>query len=86
MYLIGQCPPKEPQIIAGDLANITSKGMHLVITGSVSPFAVGKFTGPSIEILKISDEQRKATMRKLKEFEKMTMKPNFDDRAFVDRL
>lgn len=28
----------------------SSKGMHLVITDSVPPFAIGRFTGPTIEI------------------------------------
>lgn len=34
----------------GEHVNATAKGVHLVITDSVSPFAVGKYTGPLIEI------------------------------------
>lgn len=68
MYLVGMCPPKDPQIIAGEFTNKTNKGMYLGITGSVSPFAVGKFTGPSIEVFKItSTQQRSQSMRKLME-------------------
>nr|XP_022917694.1 lipase member I-like [Onthophagus taurus] len=64
-YLAGRCPPREPQIIMGDLTKKSATGMHLVITDSVSPFAVGKFTGPTIDIFKqniettrISDYER----------------------------
>lgn len=62
MYLIGQCPPKEPQILLGEHVNKTARGMHLVITGSVTPFAVGKFTGPVIEIIKDSEKPANATL------------------------
>lgn len=34
----------------GEHVNSTAKGVHLVITDSVSPFAVGKYTGPLVEI------------------------------------
>lgn len=34
----------------GEHVNFTSKGVHLVITDSVSPFAVGKYSGPAVEI------------------------------------
>lgn len=34
----------------GEHVNHTSRGMHLVITGSISPYALGKYTGPLIEI------------------------------------
>lgn len=70
MYLIGMCQPKEPQILAGEYVNETSRGMHLGITGSVSPFAVGKFIGPNIEIFKdIATKQRRQTMKKLMEID-----------------
>lgn len=39
--------------------NKTARGMHLVITDSVSPFAVGKFTGPLIEIYYKKNEQNR---------------------------
>lgn len=48
--IFGRCPPTEPQIIMGEHVNSTAKGVHLVITDSVSPFAVGKYTGPLVEI------------------------------------
>lgn len=50
-YLLGRCPPREPQILMGEDVDINSDGMHLIITDSVPPFAVGKFTGPTIDIL-----------------------------------
>lgn len=34
----------------GEHASTTVHGVHLVITESVAPFAVGKYTGPEIEI------------------------------------
>lgn len=34
----------------GEHVNSTFRGVHLVITDSVSPFAVGKYTGPLVEI------------------------------------
>lgn len=34
----------------GEHVNSTARGVHLVITDSVSPFAVGKYTGPLVEI------------------------------------
>lgn len=36
----------------GEHTNEEWKGVHLVITNSVSPFAVGKYTGPLIDIFK----------------------------------
>ncbi|XP_015838834.2 lipase member H-A [Tribolium castaneum] len=65
-YLIGRCPPKEPQIIMGEFVNRTSSGVHLVITDSVSPFAVGKFTGPAIEIFVKSELIRRDILEKYK--------------------
>lgn len=35
----------------GEHADRTVHGVHLVITESVAPYAVGKYTGPDIEIL-----------------------------------
>lgn len=65
-YLLGRCPPKEPQIIMGEFINRTSSGVHLVITDSVSPFAVGKFTGPAIEIFVKSERIRMDILEKYK--------------------
>ncbi|RZC34100.1 uncharacterized protein BDFB_009704, partial [Asbolus verrucosus] len=65
-YLLGRCPPKEPQIIMGEHINKTASGVHLVITDSVSPFAVGKFTGPAIEILIKSEQNRIDLLSKYK--------------------
>jgi pancreatic lipase-related protein 2 len=65
-YLLGRCPPKEPQIIMGEHVNKTSSGVHLVITDSVSPFAVGKFTGPAIEIFVKSERHRADILAKYK--------------------
>lgn len=50
VFVFGRCPPIEPQILMGEHVNSTAKGVHLVITDSVSPFAVGKYTGPLVEI------------------------------------
>lgn len=36
----------------GEDVNVSARGMHLVITDSVPPFAVGKFSGPTIEIIR----------------------------------
>ena len=36
----------------GEDVNVSVRGMHLVITDSVPPFAVGKFSGPTIEIIR----------------------------------
>ncbi|KAK9702908.1 Lipase [Popillia japonica] len=52
VYLLGRCPPQNPQTLMGEHITRNAKGMHLVITDSVSPFAVGPFTGPTIDILK----------------------------------
>ena len=48
----------------GESINATSRGVHLVITDSVSPFAVGKFTGPAIEIYLKSEKHRLNILRK----------------------
>lgn len=50
----------------GENVNKTATGVHLVITDSVSPFAVGKFTGPAIEILIKSERYRQAILEKFK--------------------
>lgn len=49
-YVLGRCPPKEPQIIMGEHVSKAAEGIYLVITDSVAPYAVGKFTGSLIEI------------------------------------
>lgn len=49
-YLLGRCPPHDPQMLMGEDVDKKAEGMHLVITDSVPPFAVGKFTGPTIDI------------------------------------
>lgn len=63
-YLFGRCPPKEPQIIMGEHVSRSSVGVHLVITDSVTPFAVGKFTGPAIDIFVKSEQARVDIMEK----------------------
>nr|XP_023024633.1 inactive pancreatic lipase-related protein 1-like [Leptinotarsa decemlineata] len=63
-YLLGRCPPHDPQIIMGDLVKRSSTGVHLVITESVSPYAVGKYDGPSIEIYLKSNLYRKDILKK----------------------
>lgn len=63
-YLKGNCLPKEPQIIMGEHINTTNNGVHLVITDSVEPFAVGKYTGPSIEIYVKSENDRLEILNK----------------------
>ncbi|XP_017769255.1 PREDICTED: uncharacterized protein LOC108557306 [Nicrophorus vespilloides] len=50
-YVVGRCPPQEPQTLMGEYIDKAINGMYLVITDSVSPFAVGKFNGPTIDIL-----------------------------------
>lgn len=57
VFVFGRCPPKEPQILMGEHINSTARGVHLVITDSVSPFAVGKYTGPLVEIFVRNSEQ-----------------------------
>lgn len=86
MYLIGMCPPVEPQIIAGEHVNKTAEGMHLVITGSVSPFAVGKFTGPAIEIFKnTTEEQRKEMFRQyIHKYKEEVTEEFIDDEDLID--
>lgn len=59
IYLLGMCPPQEPQILMGEHVSKTANGMHLVITDSVSPFAVGPFTGPTIDILKAQSDKNR---------------------------
>lgn len=63
MYLIGLCPPTEPQILAGDKVSRDARGFHLIITSSVAPFAVGKFTKPLIEILRTKMDQERNRYR-----------------------
>lgn len=65
-YILGNCPPKDPQIIMGEHVNATSTGVHLVITESVAPFAIGKYTGPAIEIYLRANAQRKDVLKKYK--------------------
>lgn len=57
-YLIGMCPPRDPQVIMGEHVNRTASGMYLVITESVAPYAVGIYEGPSIEVLYKSEWNR----------------------------
>ncbi|KAG5898207.1 hypothetical protein JTB14_005587 [Gonioctena quinquepunctata] len=66
-YLLGRCPPLEPQIIMGDLVKRSATGVHLVITESVSPYAVGKYEGPSIEIYLKSDSHRIDILQKYRD-------------------
>lgn len=73
-YFIGNCPIKDPQIIMGEHVNITNTGVHLVITESVSPYAIGKYTGPTIEIIKL--DQKRSTV--LSDYAK-TMDTYLDD-------
>lgn len=65
VYLLGRCPPREPQVLMGEHVNKTVTGLYLVITSSVSPYALGKYTGPLIEIY-----FRKAERDRLRDFEK----------------
>lgn len=46
----------------GDHVNRTANGVYLTITESVSPFAVGKFEGPSIEVLLYRSELNRRTI------------------------
>ncbi|XP_044733591.1 phospholipase A1-like [Chrysoperla carnea] len=71
MYLIGLCPPSEPQILAGDPVKKESRGFHLVITDSVSPYAVGEFTKPMIEIIKKKISKERELYRKEIEHKKL---------------
>ncbi|CAH0555101.1 unnamed protein product, partial [Brassicogethes aeneus] len=65
LYLLGRCPPTETQILMGENVSWKSSGMYLVLTESVSPFAVGKYVGPLVEILKkISEKDRKELLNK----------------------
>lgn len=50
----------------GQHVNPNASGLHLVITESVAPFAIGKYTGPAIEILLRSNSQRVDALRKYK--------------------
>ncbi|XP_072380344.1 lipase member H-A-like isoform X1 [Diabrotica undecimpunctata] len=67
-YLMGRCPPVDPQILMGEYVKISALGVHLVITESVSPFAVGKYDGPSVEILKNYETQRLQVLNKYKDY------------------
>lgn len=49
----------------GENINQRNRGMYLVITESVPPYAVGKFTGTTIEILKTKNE-----INRLSDFER----------------
>lgn len=82
-YLLGRCPPIDPQILMGELVNQTATGTYLVITESVSPFAVGKYTGPAIEIfLKMSEKNRVAV---LNNYNKQIMEYVEDDLKMDER-
>lgn len=48
----------------GEHINTTNNGVYLVITDSVEPFAVGKYTGPSIEIYVKSENDRLEILNK----------------------
>ncbi|CAG9864880.1 unnamed protein product [Phyllotreta striolata] len=61
-YLLGRCPPGEPQIIMGEYVRRAAQGVYLVITESVSPFAVGKYEGPSVEIFKSTEQYRRKVL------------------------
>ncbi|XP_057670438.1 lipase member H-A-like [Diorhabda carinulata] len=65
-YLLGRCLPKDPQILIGEYIAKGVQGVYLVITESVSPFAVGKYEGPSVEILKQFEAHRMAILDKYK--------------------
>ncbi|XP_018564368.1 uncharacterized protein LOC108905824 [Anoplophora glabripennis] len=65
-YLLGRCPPKDPQIMIGEFISPHARGVYLVITESVSPYAVGKYDGPAIEILLKSDRDRSKILNKYK--------------------
>lgn len=67
----------------GELVNQTATGTYLVITESVSPFAVGKYTGPAIEIfLKMSEKNRVAV---LNNYNKQIMEYVEDDLKMDER-
>lgn len=42
-YLLGMCPPKNPLVIAGEDCRTDVRGMFLISTNPVSPFAQGKW-------------------------------------------
>lgn len=60
------CTPIDPQVIMGDCVNKTATGVYLAITESVAPFAVGKYEGPSIEVLYKSEWNRKNILENYK--------------------
>lgn len=41
----------------GEHVSFSARGVHLVITDSVAPFAVGKYTGPLVEIFIRNEEE-----------------------------
>lgn len=42
-YLLGMCPPKNPLVIAGEDCRSDVRGMFIITTNSISPFAQGKW-------------------------------------------
>ncbi|KAJ8935334.1 hypothetical protein NQ318_016627 [Aromia moschata] len=65
-YLMGNCPPRDPQIIMGEHISRAARGVYLVITESVAPYAIGKYDGPEIEILLKSEKDRTDIIDKYK--------------------
>lgn len=43
-YLLGLCPKSNQLVIAGEDCRVETRGMFLVTTNSVSPFAIGRWT------------------------------------------
>ena len=49
-YLLGRCVFNGYQVLAGNYMDNNLRGLFLVITSSTSPFALGKYMGPIVEI------------------------------------
>lgn len=64
-YVFGRCPPQGVQTLMGEYVDRAVRGMQLVITDSVPPFAVGQFTGPTIDIL-----YRQHELNRIEDFER----------------
>lgn len=67
-YLLGRCPPVDPQIVMGEYVKRSAQGVYLVITESVSPYAIGKYDGPSVEIFKIFEKYRTDVLNRYRKY------------------
>lgn len=68
MYLLGLCPKSDQLFVAGEDCRSETRGMFLVTTNGISPFAVGRWTdtvGVDKNLAKLSFTQTDPLQRRI---------------------